>query len=189
MQPGRAGEREKGREKGRERGRGGEEGRQTNATCVEYHLRKMLNTLSENEMERQRKRGGEAGGKTSVSRGEGGRQVPCGKSKIKATRKAARQRGRERRREEKLEKHEHADGSVCVCVSVMVSVCVYVCVCVKQVAGVRASRYCNAANRPNAVCFSYRYKKKQSYRYSYKSSYRYLQALMNTLHTHTYIHT
>lgn len=34
------------------------ESRQTNATCVEYHLRKMLNTLSENEMERQRKRGG-----------------------------------------------------------------------------------------------------------------------------------
>lgn len=61
------------REQGRERERRGEQGRQTNATCVEYHLRKMLNTLSENEMERQRKRGGEAGGKTSVSRGEGGR--------------------------------------------------------------------------------------------------------------------
>lgn len=61
------------RESRGERERGGEQGRQTNATCVEYHLRKMLNTLSENEMERQRKREGEAGGKTSVSRGEGGR--------------------------------------------------------------------------------------------------------------------
>lgn len=64
---------EQGRRREKERGGEVEQGRQTNATCVEYHLRKMLNTLSENEMERQRKREGEAGGKTSVSRGEGGR--------------------------------------------------------------------------------------------------------------------
>lgn len=45
------------------------ESRQTNATCVEYHLRKMLNTLSENEMERQRKREGVWERKTSAARG------------------------------------------------------------------------------------------------------------------------
>lgn len=65
--------REQGRGREKERGGEGEQGRQTNATCVEYHLRKMLNTLSENEMERQRRRGGEEVGKTSVRWGEGGR--------------------------------------------------------------------------------------------------------------------
>lgn len=47
------------------------ESRQTNATCVEYHLRKMLNTLSENEMERQRKRESVWERKTSAARGGG----------------------------------------------------------------------------------------------------------------------
>lgn len=70
--------------------------RQTNATCVEYHLRKMLNTLSENKMERQRKRGGKGKERQVLAEWRGRERGTRLKVKNKSNKKGSKAEGKRR---------------------------------------------------------------------------------------------
>lgn len=63
----------------------------------------------------------------------------------------------------------------------------YVCVCVELVAGVRADTAMQLTGQMLFVSAWSAQIQVQIQKNSYKSSYRYMQALMNTLHIHTYL--